>query len=387
MEQFKARELLFSYSSGARTHMNNTFETTHNEIKTVAMFVSMFLSFFACFIFDMSIALGVAAGVPYIIPILFTVNVKAKGITYLATSLAILLTIFGLIMSPEGGEYWKALINRAIAIFTIISVGLGIIVIKSKNDEIQERNNALAVETKRAVNASKAKSRFLNAMNHEFRTPLNIVLGYSQILKASGTLDHDVLENVDRIDKAGRHLLKMIELAISFAATQGSDISQNLQRISIISFVDDLIEQNLGLAEQHKITIYRKEIPEQDNITIKSVPTLLSDVLQIILENAIRYNKEDGSVVLTVESVDTDTIRVSVSDTGGGINMESHDEVFNPFSRLSMENSDKLGLGLGLAKAKLICDMLLIDINYQDKAIGTVFWLDIPVKLNLKNPS
>ncbi len=343
-------------------------------------YFAVLLSLIAGLIFDFNIALGVAGGVTYIIPVLFTLNIKSKTLTYVIALVGIALTIVGFIASPAGGELWKVLTNRALAILAIISVATVVIFIKNKNEQIRIQNEALLIQTKKEITANKVKSRFLSGMNHELRTPLNIILGFSKMLKLSTELTPDDLENVDYIDKAGEQLLKMIETAISFSNIQDGDVDlvSEKKNIEIIQFVDELIEQHMSVAKQKHIDILRKQIPGKTNITVQTDPELLREVLQIILDNAINYNYDGGHVIVIVEEKGESTVRISVDDSGYGIDDDRHTEIFNPFARLRMANSDKLGLGLGLAKAKLICDILAMQIDYRHKEVGTLFWLDIP---------
>jgi signal transduction histidine kinase len=359
--------------------MNNTASlTTIDEVKTVATLLTVFLLFFACIVFDMSVALGVAGGVPYIVPILFTFNLKSKGITYLIMLLAVLLTIAGLIFSPDGGELWKALTNRALVILAIISVGGAVIMIKTKNEQLHAKNKELAIQTERVVNVSKAKSRFLSAMSHELKTPLNIIMGFSQVLKMNSSLDPDALEDVERINDAGESLLKMVDGAISYADIQEGKISPEKEIIDIVELVDAVIKNNMTAAEQRSIQVIKHDIPEDDSLIVQTDSELLTTVLNIIVENSIYYNHKGGNVTLSVEKLD-EMIKVQVSDTGQGIHDEHYTAVFDPFSRLCMENLTQSGLGLGLSKAKLISDMLGIKIECRRKAVGTIFWLEIPM--------
>ena len=357
---------------------NNSFSTTKDEVKTIASLVTVFLVFVACIVFDMSIALGVAGGVPYILPVLFTLNIKSQGITYLIVLLAVLLTLFGLVFSPEGGEVWKVVTNRALAILAIISVGAAVIIIKSKNEQLQAKNKELAIQTDRVINASKAKSRFLSAMSHELRTPLNIIMGFSQMLKMNSNLEPDALDDLEHINDAGETLLKMVDGAISYADIQEGAISSEKNAVNIVELIGAVIENNMTAAEKKNIQVIKHEFPENGNLIVQTSADLLTNVLNIITENSIYYNYEGGSVTFSIEKLD-DTVKVQVSDTGYGIQDENDAEVFNPFSRLRMENSSQSGLGLGLSKAKLISDMLGINIGYRRRPVGTIFWLDIPI--------
>lgn len=359
--------------------MNSSLEPPpKDEVKTIATLLTVVLSFVVCIIFDMSIALGVAGGVPYIIPVLFTLTLKSRRITYLAMLLGVLLTLLGLFFSPEGGEIWKVLTNRALAVLAIISVGMAIIIIKSKNEELQEKNKALAIEAERVAKASKAKSRFLSAMSHELRTPLNIIMGFSQMLKMNSNLEPDALDDLEHINDAGETLLKMVDGAISYADIQEGEISSEKEMINIVELINAVIDSNMAAAEKKDIQVIKYDFPENGSVIVQTNADLLTMVLNIITENSIYYNHEEGSVTFTIEKLDG-KVKVQVSDTGYGIQDGSGAEVFNPFSRLRMENSNQSGLGLGLSKAKLICDILGIKIDYRRRPVGTIFWLEIPL--------
>ena len=330
------------------------------------------------FTFDLSLALGVAGGVTYIIPVLLTLNIKSKQATYFVSVLAIALTIIGFVFSPAGGELWKVLANRSLAIFAVISVAIVIIIIKNKNEALRIENEQLQVQTEKALTASKAKSRFLSAMSHEFKTPLNIIIGFTDLLKFSSSLDRSEQENLEHISAASSSLLGMVEGAISYAKVQYDEQAQKKIPTYIIPLVNSLIDSKQALLDKKKLKL-STDFSVNDDLVVITEPSLLTEILTTILINALQYTPDLGQVTVSIEVCPESSLRVSISDSGQGIPEKYHHEVFKPFSRLRWENSSKSGLGLGLAKAKLLCDLLTINIDYSCSQKGTTFWLDIPL--------
>ncbi|MDH5357970.1 MAG: hypothetical protein OEW63_05025 [Gammaproteobacteria bacterium] len=134
-------------------------------------YVAVSLTLVFSFAFDLSISLGVAAGVLYVIPVLLTLNLKSKNTTYIVASLGVVLTIIGFVASPSGGDIWKVLINRILAIFSIVSAGIVIVLVKKKNAELVEQTKLAQDSEKIAIKSNQAKSDFLSSMSHEVRTP------------------------------------------------------------------------------------------------------------------------------------------------------------------------------------------------------------------------
>jgi len=341
-------------------------------------YLAVLLTLVTGFAFDLSLALGVAGGVTYIIPVLLTLNIKSKQATYFVSVLAITLTIIGFIFSPAGGELWKVLANRSLAIFAVISVAIVIIMIKNKNEALRIQNEQLQLQTEKALTASKAKSRFLSAMSHEFKTPLNIIIGFTDLLKFSSSLNSSEQENLEHISDASHSLLRMVDGAISYANVQDDELAQKKIPTYIIPLVTSLINSKQALLEKKKINLLT-DFSVNDEAVVLTEPSLLTEILTTILINAVQYTPDLGQVTVSIEQSPESTLRVSITDSGEGIPEESQQEVFKPFSRLRWENSSKSGLGLGLAKAKLLCDLLTINIDYSCGQKGTTFWLEIPI--------
>jgi signal transduction histidine kinase len=203
-------------------------------------------------------------------------------------------------------------------------------------DRVQERTFELKEARDDAVSASQAKSEFLSSMSHELRTPLNAVIGFSQMLEMSSEMDPDDLDSVHEINKAGNHLLGLINEILDLAKIESGRM--------------DLI----------------------------IMPLLIDDVI------AIKYNRPNGTVELTVhESERPGFARINVIDSGTGIEPDKLELLFEPFNRLGHEGSRIEGTGIGLTITRRIVEMMNGYVGVESRVgEGSTFWVDIPFDLD-----
>jgi signal transduction histidine kinase len=330
-------------------------------------------SFVLVLIFDLSVELGVAGGVPYILPVLLSLYITNKQSTYTAAALGITLTVVGLVASPMGGEYWKVLTNRALAIFAIVSVSIVVILVKTRNVQLQEK---MAL----AMHANEVKSVFLSSMSHELRTPLNLILGYSQFLLLHDKLNEEQKESVSCIYEAGQSLLSMVESSIDFATLRDNQKSLSIESVALLPMIETILQSNKEVIADKKLQVDITALQQFPVKTLKTDATLLKEVLSIIIENAVVYNVIEGAITVQASLLSSHRLRILIEDTGEGINDEDLSLLFQPFARLGKENSSTPGLGLDLARAKLMMETLSGDIDCYSENNSTIFFIDLPLK-------
>lgn len=194
--------------------------------------------------------------------------------------------------------------------------------------------------------ASRAKSEFLSRMSHEFRTPLNAVLGFSQLLEASATLDREHRQRVSIIREAGEHLLSMINELLDLTRIESGPLALNLVAVPLGALVQECTAMLRLQAEQRGIAL--QVGPIGDGAAVQADRTRLKQVLLNLLSNAIKYNRRDGAVRVAVAR-EGERWRLDVEDTGDGIEADQMDGLFQPFNRLGRERGDVEGTGIGLA--------------------------------------
>lgn len=245
---------------------------------------------------------------------------------------------------------------------------------RRKDDE-----RILLESLEKATSASIAKSNFLMSMSHELRTPLNAILGFSQLLELdANTLTPMQNSAVIDIITAGKHLLKIIEEILDLTSIETDSSNLSFELVDPTSLLVDCFKFTSSFAEIKNINLENK-------ITASSLPKINIDTTRFkqiiinLLTNAIKYNKQNGTVTLTYDLLDNNIIRFKITDTGYGIKEEEQENVFIPFSRLGHEGSNIEGTGIGLNITKKLVTLMKGKINFESNVNeGSVFWVDFP---------
>ena len=254
----------------------------------------------------------------------------------------------------------------------------------------------IKIAEEEALNANRAKSEFLSSMSHELRTPLNAILGFSQLLQMTPEkLDADQKQSVDEIFKAGKHLLGLINEVLDLAKIEAGHINLSIEPVCCVETLEECLPLIAILAKNRNIKISimldGNEIQSNDlrnsDCIINADRTRLKQSLLNLLSNAIKYNKENGDVIISFDSVSDDKIRINVTDNGLGISPENHSNLFKSFKRLGAESSKVEGIGIGLVITKSIIEKMGGSIGVQStQGKGSTFWIELPrAKLPLKN--
>lgn len=240
---------------------------------------------------------------------------------------------------------------------------------------------ALDDAKKMAEQASKVKSNFLATMSHEFRTPLNAIIGFSEIIKAEsfGEIGNKkYAEYIKDIYSSGRHLLDLINDVLDISEIEAE------KRIIIKENLDlgELIHHSIGtvnvLAEQNNINLtanIEENLPHlfADNRSVKQI-------LFNLLSNAIKFSSMGGDVVVHVSQRDNKII-MRVSDQGIGIPEEALDNLTSPFYRVQEEAiiaSSGTGLGLSIVKSLVEAHQGELEIKSKEH-IGTTVTVSFPL--------
>ncbi|MEH6993706.1 ATP-binding protein [Neobacillus drentensis] len=226
-----------------------------------------------------------------------------------------------------------------------------------------------------AVKANKAKSAFLANMSHELRTPLNAILGFSQLLELQETLTEKQRTFVKEILKGGRHLLNLLNEVLDLSRIESGILKLSFENIKIANVIDECINFVRPTAELKGITITKKR-NECENVFVCADQMRLRQILLNLLDNAIKYNRENGEIIISSEN-DGDFLTIHVRDIGIGIPPEAQMEIFEPFYRLENPYIEGTGIGLSLVKQLTILMGGKLGVESQI-GVGSDFWISIP---------
>ncbi len=250
--------------------------------------------------------------------------------------------------------------------------------------ELKRAELALRAAKDDAERADRAKSAFLASVSHELRTPLNAILGFSQLLRTDAQASPSASDNAGEIERAGRHLLSLVDDLIDLGGVEAGHLELTMQRLSIETVINDSLSMVAPLAANRGIRIVF-EGGDARNAVVLADAVRLRQVVINLLSNAIKYNRPEGSVRVSCRRHAPDgdesdaRIRIAVTDTGKGISPAVASRLFSAFERLGAERGAIEGTGIGLSISRRLVAAMGGAIGYESRVNeGSSFWIDLP---------
>ena len=231
-------------------------------------------------------------------------------------------------------------------------------------NDTQKLNEKLEIALKKAEDASLAKTSFLNNMSHDIRTPMNVILGYAQLMEneLNGKDIPEALEHLEKLQQSGNLLLSIINNVLDMARIESGrmEIDENYCRIedvwkSLFAVFDEK-------ARKKNISLHYTMNVEHEHVLTDV--TKVKEILVNILSNSIKYTPVGGSVMVDVDELSCDESgymieRIRVSDTGIGMSQDYLTKIFEAFTREKNTTKSKIaGTGLGMSIVKNYVDLL-----------------------------
>ena len=256
----------------------------------------------------------------------------------------------------------------------------GIAVDITERKETEEKINEAKNE---AEKANLAKSEFLSRMSHELRTPMNSILGFAQLMQMS-ELGEGHKKSVNHILTSGKHLLDLINEVLDISRIEAGRITLSIEPVQLESVILEMIDvvQHTAIAFDKKVVL---ENSPSNRFFVMADLQRLKQVLLNLINNAVKYNRENGSVIIKTELLKTgiqgnDNVRISINDAGYGINSEDLAKLFLPFERIGANENIIEGSGLGLTVVKKLMDVMNGSVGVESVAgEGSTFWIELPL--------
>ena len=257
---------------------------------------------------------------------------------------------------------------------------------KSKAEE-QKQKQLLMNAAEEADAANKAKSAFLLSMSHDIRTPMNAIIGFTNIALHQNTVS-DIHDSLEKVQKSSNHLLSLLNDVLDFSRIESGKVTISPEPVDITQLTDNVQAIMNGL-------LYNRDLKFEVHREGLKNPYVLADVLRIrevlvnLLGNAVKFTKDGGEITLDISSypgADEKHIitRYVVRDNGIGMSEEFQKKLFDPFSQEDYANARTLykGTGLGMAITKKYVDMMGGSIAVESKkGAGSTFTVEIPLEL------
>ncbi len=240
-----------------------------------------------------------------------------------------------------------------------------------------EKNEELENARWLAEKANLAKSEFLSSMSHELRSPLNAILGFAQLLESDPPeATKGQQENITQILQAGWHLLKLINEILDLARIESGQVPLSPEPVSLSEVILECSGMVEPQAQQRGIRLLIPQL--QTPYFVHTDRTRVKQILINLLSNAIKYNRAEGTVEVLCNESRAGFTRVSIRDTGRGLNAEQVAQLFQAFNRLGQEAGCKEGTGIGLVVAKRLIELMGGVIGVESSVgVGSVFWFEL----------
>ena len=251
---------------------------------------------------------------------------------------------------------------------------------KQLEQELRESNASLREQNQRAEAATRMKSEFLANMSHELRSPLNGIIGFSEMLCDGklGAVDARPRGFVERIHASALHLLDLINGVLDLSKVEAGRMEFQPEPVVVSELAAEVIGSLHSLAIRKCLRIEMEIEPDANRVIID--PGKLKQILHNYLSNALKFTRDGGRIVVRLKAEGANQVRLEVADDGPGIRQEDQGRLFGQFQQLDAGRAKRhQGTGLGLALTKRLVEAQGGAVGVESEAgEGSTFFAVLP---------
>ncbi len=230
-----------------------------------------------------------------------------------------------------------------------------------------------------AEQSSRAKAAFLRSMSQEFRAPLEAILGQAESLRAALPGDAREQQSLQGIVIAGQYLGDLLNQLLEMGRVEADETSVRIEPVKVSEIVGPCLAIIRPELEKRRLAL-TDDCGELGARHVWADRVLVRQVVLNLLTNAVKFNREGGSVAVSCQVLAESFLRIVVADTGAGIAKSRQRELFEPFSRLGLQQGSVRGAGLGLVMSKRLIERMRGRIAFESiDGMGSSFWIDLPL--------
>lgn len=251
--------------------------------------------------------------------------------------------------------------------------------VQHRTRQLNETNKKLTRTNRKLKNAyeelkslDEAKNDFITHINHELRTPLNGIVGYTTLLEEA-RLDKESRSHLKSINSLVSRLIRVAEISLLLTELKTSNYRVRLNSVNLNEVIRDALLRDDLETKNLQVQLHHPEEP----LHVLAESRLLSICLSLVLDNAIKYSPENGTIDIYAD-IQQHTAALKICDQGPGFSSAAKSNLFELFTADNLEYR-KHGFGIGLATVKRIMDLMNGSISVQNHQQGATVILTLPV--------